>query len=953
MPLSLSIKNFLEKLPGVGRFSSVAAGMIDRAYLNWPKSYLGQLISYLKTRTIYVGLFLPLALLDMVASGALGIRYALGSFFTSDERQERRLTEQQKYSTLFSRNLYALLASVVGLFSPKLVIFYFTPDRKDKGIISGGGLHHSPNVQIRQPETIEEVQEIFIQARHSATKIMPVGAGRSQGKQYFPEDVKGGIAVDLSKLNEVEINSKEKTAIVGAGATWADIQLEANKHRLALQVMQASNVFSVGGSIGTNIHGWDHTKGVVSNTILSMDIVNGKGERITLTPEDPLFHKIPGSLGLLATVVSVKIQLTDNDLLHERGVEISLADYVSYFRETVQKDPNIKMHLFRLSLDPNNLLGSGVAVNYVKEGTAKPISAPHLRMESARGTRFNQIMVNLARRFGFIRKTYWEWEKTRLLANNSAPMTRNEIMQPPINAMFNPAVSESEWLQEFFVPEENLEDFTLALGQLLMDNEVILLNASIRFVLKHDAAPLSYAHDGDRFALVLCFNQSLSDEEKISVQKWLREAQALAVNHGGSYYLPYQHVSSPEDFEKSYPYASELIELKKEYDPDNLFVSGFFQKYLATKSPEVNHFKAVMANKETQKRFSGFLNNILQRIDSDKLIALMDDILKYKDSHEEIYEELCRRLPEVRPGTLTDFRRTLNSLSSIKTDLGAQAQSLLPEDMTTIDGLVEIGYPGRFVSGFKQNNRTIKGQIVAVYKNPSITDYVQTGFPRPYHRFEKLHYKHPGLANLKDNSADVITCYVGLHHFPEEELDKFLLEIRRVLRKDGRFLLVDHDVIDDESMSMAHMAHTIFNAVTGVPLNKEIKEIRNFQPMTYWKERLAKCGLGYAVEGPEVPLIRKGDPSRNRMVSFNKAAPKLELVNSATQEMAEEPTETITPKPSVELNNGNSEITAGQWRANTRPSSLNSGLPLFADTRNGLPGEQEQAPQNVPVSNSF
>lgn len=60
----------------------------------------------------------------------------------------------------------------------------------------------------------------------------------------------------------------------------------------------------------------------------------------------------------------------------------------------------------------------------------------------------DRIMVNVARRSGYVRQKYWESERHRLL-NNETQMTTNEIMQPPINAMFNNSVSESEWLQEF------------------------------------------------------------------------------------------------------------------------------------------------------------------------------------------------------------------------------------------------------------------------------------------------------------------------------------------------------------------------------------------------------------------------------------------------------------------------------------------------------------------------
>ncbi len=54
-----------------------------------------------------------------------------------------------------------------------------------------------------------------------------------------------------------------------------------------------------------------------------------------------------------------------------------------------------------------------------------------------------------------------------------------------------------------------------------------------------------------------------------------------------------------------------------------------------------------MNNPAAKKEFRGFLENVLQRVDADAFYTLLEDILRYEDSHEEIYTELCRRLPKL------------------------------------------------------------------------------------------------------------------------------------------------------------------------------------------------------------------------------------------------------------------------------------------------------------------
>lgn len=869
------LHNLYNRVPAVGRYAEIPSGWIDRMDLKDKSSFLNEMRRFISKRAIFLAFFPALTAIDMVTSLMSATRNFIGVLFSSDKRQEYFIGQVREYATLFSKSLLGFIFSFLGLISPKLISFFFIPEKKSIAAESGGGLYKTDGEKER-PESEQELKDIIRKARENGQSVMAVGAGLSQGKQFIPsaKDGKKGILIDMSEFNDIVINKDEKTATVGAGVRWVDLQMIANKEKLALKVMQASNVFSVGGSIGTNIHGWDHRSGNLANVIRSLKIINANNELETIDKFSPKFGMILGGFGLFGVVVSAEIELTDNENLVEQGIDVSIDDYVKHFREKVQTDDNIRMHLFRLSLDPNHLLGNGVAVNYTKVDDSQPVKTKEIFKEGENGTRMDRILVNVARRSGYVRKKYWEGEKTRLL-NNQTMMTTNEIMQPPINGMFNNSVSESEWLQEFFVPGENLAAFIKELSKLLTENKVALINSSVRFVKKDELSALSYAADGDRFAVVLCFNQSMKLNDIIKTKKWIRQANDMVIQHGGTFYLPYQQFSSQEQFESGYgkERVAAFQKAKAEEDPKGVFSSGLSQHYMEPKADKPNYFKALMASEDTKQKFAGFLDNVLQRVDKDKFYTLLEDILKYNDTHEEIYAELLRRLPDVMPGKLGTLQRILGSLSSIKEDLTAQAKALMP-DVKTIDGLVEIGYPGRFVGAFKSAFKVI-GPITAVYEQPSITDYIQTGFPRPYDKFVKLDYNVPDLSSIPDNSADVITCYVGLHHFPEEQLEQFLTNVRRILRPNGRFLLVDHDAHDEESMLMANMAHSIFNATNGVSLEEEMSETRNFQSLDHWKALLEKYGLGLGDSGPDVAMIRKGDPSRNTMVSFVKPQPSL------------------------------------------------------------------------------
>jgi SAM-dependent methyltransferase len=446
-------------------------------------------------------------------------------------------------------------------------------------------------------------------------------------------------------------------------------------------------------------------------------------------------------------------------------------------------------------------------------------------------------------------------------------MTLVEHMQAPIRAMFNPARSEAEWLQEYFVPGPNLAKFLSDLGDLLMANDVSLLNASVRPVRKDNVTQLGYANASDMFAIVLCFNQKLDDDSKLVTRRWIKEANDLVLRNSGTYYLPYQPFATKEQFRTAYPNWEKVVAKKREVDPTALFASEFFTKYF--KDEKFNPYR-VFTHEGLMQKFGGFLTNVLVEIEPNNLNKIMADILGYAETSEEIFTELHRRIAEAKPSFLESKRRELRSLAMIKKDLSQQAFELMYpngyQPNKPISGILEIGYPGRFLKTMIDQLK-ITGKIEVMQEASAITDVIQSGYPVPHSRTHHLSYSEPDFSAMDSDRFDLVTCFVGLHHFTKQGLEDFLFGINRVLRKDGSFLLVDHDVTNGESLAMATLAHSIFNAAKGASIDDEFSEIRNFQSLDTWKQVLEKYGFE-CMASPR--MIRDGDPSLNTMVRFKK-----------------------------------------------------------------------------------
>lgn len=814
------------------------------------------------SRTMSITLFPVCTAVDMTVLAAKQVREV--PYIVSNEDSSQHQEQYQKNKDTLKKCSLGLLTAPLGILSPDIVTHHFVPNNIQTFQVTPYGKLYSTRAHMVYPQSIADVQLIINEAKRSGKSISTLGKAMSQGKQAI-SNKDWNIVINTSKLNQILIDPKLKIAKVGAGASWGDLQREANQYGLAVRVMQASNIFSIGGSISANCHGWDYKTGCLRNTLIDLTIINTEGKLIEITPEDPLFDFVVGGYGGFGIVVEATISLTDNIELIENGVEVNPRAYVDYFNQNIRNNEDIDMHLYRLSLEPKRLFQTGVAVSYYKISD-EPVIAD-LVDEPETGKRADRIKIHTLRRLPWLRKLAWNIEKKEALTEKIS--SRNELMRPPINPIFNNSKIDTEWLQEYFVKGEDLADFLDFLSHILQKNNVALFNASVRFVKQDSKTKLSYAQSGDRFAVVLFFNQKLSPKEIQKTKIWVRQVIDYLIAHEGSYYLPYQHFATLEQFKACYPNCKSVISYKQSIDPTNLFNNGFFADYLTLDDKYDSLFRKIFNRVDGQRNeVRAFLNNIFMQLDEQSFFMLMDSILENPQlSDEQIYANLYTKISQAKPNALSNLRLILRSLKSLKNDLSDQTAHLVGQ--RKINGYVEIGYPGRMIRPLK-SRLEMQNPFYAVTDREGLSDYVEAGFPRPYDLFVPLNDYEPISENaIPTASIDLVCMYIGLHHAPVEKLDSFIASIKRVLRPGGTFILMDHDACTIELQNLVNVVHSIFNAATGVEPETNNQEIRNFHSLEYWIDLLQSHGM---IHYAHAPLIRNGDSTLNSLIRFDKPA---------------------------------------------------------------------------------
>src|SRR3972149_3872127 len=155
---------------------------------------------------------------------------------------------------------------------------------------------------ILQPTTEEHLLELFAFAREHKIPLTARGAGTWGYGGAVP--TRGGILIDLSLMDTIEVNPGTLQLTVGAGARFLDIQRELERYGLDLPPIAS-------GKGGTLI-GWMATGGMgigtfrhgpVRNQIISLRVITPEGTIKDLSAEDPemgYFLSTEGQMGIIA-----------------------------------------------------------------------------------------------------------------------------------------------------------------------------------------------------------------------------------------------------------------------------------------------------------------------------------------------------------------------------------------------------------------------------------------------------------------------------------------------------------------------------------------------------------------------------------------------------------------------------------------------------------------------------
>ncbi len=440
---------------------------------------------------------------------------------------------------------------------------------------------------IVQVRTEDDIRNALAFAQEQGKKVTLAGVRHSMGGHAFYNDA---VVLDMRAFNGVTLDEAAMTITVQSGATWHDIQTILHP-TYAVKAMQSTDIFTVGGSISVNAHGMDHRAGSVGRTIRAMRLMltDGTVQTVSPTENSELFRLVVGGYGLFGVVLEATLEITTNAVYETSRRLIDYRDFPAVFANELAPNQRLGLMYNHLSTAPQSLLREALFYLYEEQEVPNAEIAP---LGEVSGTKLRRFVLNFSKQGDIPMRIKWFAEKRieplmescSVTSRNQAMkdgeaclVSRNQPMHDSVTYLQNNLKNETDILHEYFIPRDQFVPFIDGLRAIVVEEEVNLLNASVRIVHKEENL-LTYAPQ-DAFSVVLYINQQVSEAGNAKMARVTAKLIDLCSSVGGRFFLPYQLHYDAAQLEAAYPEIRAFFAAKQQYDPAGLLTNTWYEKY--------------------------------------------------------------------------------------------------------------------------------------------------------------------------------------------------------------------------------------------------------------------------------------------------------------------------------------------------------------------------------------
>jgi len=435
--------------------------------------------------------------------------------------------------------------------------------------LAGWGNYPVVASQVISPASSRDWQ----QAVSEANALIARGLGRSYGDQAVSHDRLVGINTRMHRF----LAWDEEKGILDceAGCSLEEIIACFAPQGWLPMICPGTKFVTIGGAIANDVHGKaHHVDGSFVNCVLSFTILLADGSIVTAsrTEHTDLFMANFGGLGLLGIILTAKIRL--------RKIE------TTYFRQQSFRVKNLEHMLTALdkyehcnysvawidSLAKGRSLGRGV----LTVGDAAYIRdlPPRLKKNPLKAHKLSKLSVPFFLP-GFVLNNFTVSILNRLIGfvqNSPKEFVHYEKFFFPLDMInnWNRGYGKRGFIQyQFVIPETNGEQVLRKIMEMIARSGCTPFLNVFKKMGKGEGL-LSFPFEGYTLAIDFPITKGL--------KAFTEQLDRVVLAAGGRIYLGKDAMLDKEIFQKMYPQHTAWLDIKRKYDPQNIFSSDISRR---------------------------------------------------------------------------------------------------------------------------------------------------------------------------------------------------------------------------------------------------------------------------------------------------------------------------------------------------------------------------------------
>jgi len=367
------------------------------------------------------------------------------------------------------------------------------------------------------PNTHEALVKLVQKAAAKKQTVRVAGSGHS----FVPLCPSEHLMLSLDNLQGIEdIDSDKAQAKVKAGSKLFNIGEPLYKAGISLPNQGDVDRQALAGAIGTGTHGTGKDLPNMSNFAIGFTLLTGTGEEIECseTENREIFKAAQVSFGALGIMTSITLQGDKAFKLHENNWTVEYEDCMENLDSHIENNRSFEF-FFTAKNDKCSMktLAKTTAEDKAYDDGER-IGPAYVVFPNARNAKFNET--------------------------------------------------------EFAMPAENGPDCLSELRELIRTKYDSLAWPIEYRTVKADDIPIS-PHNGRASVAISCHQSYRRPHEE-----FFKECQAIYLNHGGRPHWGKMHWLTAKEIRGLYPEWEHFQEVRKELDPNGIFMNDFVRKTL-------------------------------------------------------------------------------------------------------------------------------------------------------------------------------------------------------------------------------------------------------------------------------------------------------------------------------------------------------------------------------------